>query len=75
MTDHTERMLADWSPGETVDVHFQMARVTVQIICEAMFDVELGDDRAAELRDALVPVGNRFEPDPRRVVIPEWVPT
>jgi cytochrome P450 len=75
MTDHTERMLADWSPGETVDVHFQMARVTVQIICEAMFDVALGDDRAAELRDALVPVGNRFEPDPRRVVIPEWVPT
>jgi len=75
MTDRTESLLAGWESGDVVDVHGTMATVTVQIITEVMFDAELSDERAQRLREALEPVGDRFEPDPRRVFVPDWVPT
>ncbi|WP_136716224.1 cytochrome P450 [Halorientalis salina] len=75
VTDRTASLLSGWEDGDVVDVHGEMATVTVQIITEVLFDAELTDDRAERVREALEPVGERFEPDPRRVLIPDWMPT
>lgn len=74
MTDLTRAMLADWEPGDTVDVASEMARLTLGIIAEAMFGAALADDQVDAVEDALLPVGRQFEPDPRRVLVPPWLP-
>jgi cytochrome P450 len=75
MTDYVEAMLDDWADGETLNVEVEMARLTLKIIVEVMLGVDLGDDRAETVQSCLEPLGARFEPDPRRFLIPDWVPT
>jgi cytochrome P450 len=75
MTDYAESMVAGWTPGDVVDVETELQRATVKIIVDAMFDVQLGDDRVEDLAAALEPVGARFEPNPMRRFIPDWAPT
>jgi cytochrome P450 len=52
-----------------------MSRLTVGIIVEAMFGADLGEERTRRVQENLKPLGRRFEPDPLRFLIPEWVPT
>ena len=75
MVDYTEDMLAGWQAGDTVDVHIDMARLTVKIIVEAMLGTKIGDERVKTVQENLEPLGARFEPDPFRFAIPDWVPT
>jgi cytochrome P450 len=75
ITDHTEAMLAEWGEGDVVDVHLEMARVTVKIIVEAMFGTELDDEETRLVQENLEPLGKRFEPDPMRFLVPDWAPT
>ncbi|KTG07947.1 cytochrome P450 [Haloprofundus marisrubri] len=75
MTDYTEAMLDDWHDGETLNVQIEMARLTVKIIVEAMFGSSAGDERVQRVQEHLEPLGARFEPDPRRFLIPDWAPT
>jgi cytochrome P450 len=75
MVDHTERMLEEWADGQQRDVEIDMARVTVQIIVDAMLGANLDDQRAQVVRENLEPLGRRFEPDPLRPLIPDWAPT
>ncbi|WP_224270582.1 cytochrome P450 [Haloprofundus salinisoli] len=75
MTDYTEAMLDEWRDGETFDAQIEMARLTVKIIVEAMFGSTAGDERVQRVQEHLEPLGARFEPDPRRFLIPDWAPT
>jgi cytochrome P450 len=75
MGDYTEALLAGWTDGETRDVQVDMTEVTLRIICEAMLGVGLDDDRVETVRESLEPLGARFEPDPLRFLLPDWVPT
>ena len=75
MTDHTRGMLDEWESGDIKDVHLEMARVTVRIIVEAMFGTSLTDTQTTAVQENLEPLGKRFEPDPLRFIIPDWVPT
>jgi len=75
MTDYTAEMLADWSPGDVVDVEIEMARLTVRIIVEAMFGSTIDDERVRTVQENLEPLGSRFEPNPLRFAIPDWAPT
>ncbi|ESP87746.1 cytochrome P450 [Candidatus Halobonum tyrrellensis] len=75
MVDHAETMLDGWAPDDRVDVHAEMARVTVRIIVSAMFGTDIDDDRLTTVRENLEPLGRRFEPNPVRTVIPDWAPT
>ncbi|WP_049985558.1 cytochrome P450 [Halobellus rufus] len=72
---HTEGMLADWEDGDVRDVHLDMARVTVRIIVEAMFGSRLTDEQTRRVQENLEPLGRRFEPNPARFLVPDWVPT
>jgi cytochrome P450 len=74
-TDLTERMLADWADGQTVDVHYQFSALTSRIALKTLFDLEDAGDRAAftdTLRQAFTLMSERF-----RTVLPAplWVPT
>ena len=75
MTGVTERAIADWREGETIELQSEMARLTVAVIARAMFGATLSDERVRAIRESLEPLGARFEPDPRRVLVPDWAPT
>ncbi len=75
MTDRATSMVDGWTAGETVDVHREMAHVTVEIIADAMFGTDLSDETVRTVQENLEPLGARFEPDPFRFLVPDWVPT
>ncbi|EMA05739.1 cytochrome P450 [Haloferax denitrificans] len=75
MTDRTASMLSSWGDGDVVDVQLEMARLTVEIIVDAMFGTDLDEGRVRRVQENLEPLGARFEPDPLRFLTPDWVPT
>jgi cytochrome P450 len=75
MTGYTEEMLVDWHDGDVRDVEVEMARLTVKIIVDAMFGARIDDERTLAVQEHLEPLGRRFEPNPFRFVVPDWVPT
>ena len=75
MVDHTESHLAEWEPDDVIDIQLEVARLTVRIIVSAMFGADVTDEEVATVQENLEPLGARFEPDPRRFLIPNWVPT
>ncbi|SDX77916.1 cytochrome P450 [Halobellus clavatus] len=72
---HVQELLDDWEDGEVRDVQLEMARVTVRIIVEAMFGSQLSDAQTERIQEHLEPLGQRFEPEPMRAIVPEWAPT
>ena len=56
MVDSTERMLSTWRDGDTCDVHQHMMRLTLEIVCMALFSVEIASekDRVAVALDTLM---------------------
>ncbi|WP_336362457.1 cytochrome P450 [Halalkalicoccus salilacus] len=75
MGERTERAIEDWAEDDRRDVELETARLTVGIIVEAMFGTDLGEDRTRRVQENLEPLGRRFEPDPLRFLMPEWLPT
>jgi len=67
--------VADWSDGDEVALDRELAKLTVKVIVAAMFGVEADEDTVETVQQNLEPLGRRFEPDPRRVLVPEWAPT
>ncbi len=61
--------------GDERDIEWEMTRTTLEIIVDAMFGIDLDPGRTRQIRHLLEPVGRRFEPDPRRLLVPDWVPT
>ncbi|MDS0259020.1 cytochrome P450 [Haloarcula sp. S1CR25-12] len=74
ITDHTEDRLAGWDDGDVVNAERVMTRTTLDVILDLMMGVELGEERVAEIEQQLLPLGQRFEPDPLRFAAPEWMP-
>ena len=75
MADHAESHVAEWEDGDVVDLQLELARLTVKIIVTAMFGADISDEEVKTVQENLEPLGARFEPDPRRYLIPNWVPT
>jgi cytochrome P450 len=74
ITDHATAMTDDWTPGSTVDAELETARVTLSVILDLMMGVELPAERIDTVQSQLEPLGRRFEPEPLRFAIPDWVP-
>ena len=75
MAQRAQAMVDRWSDGATRNIEWEMTRTTLEIIVEAMFGVDLPVATAKKTAHLLEPVGRRFEPDPVRAVMPEWLPT
>jgi cytochrome P450 len=71
---HNERLLDGWEDGTVVDVERAMTRVTLSVITDLMLGTDLSDERVQTIREALEPLGARFEPDPVRFAAPTWLP-
>jgi len=71
---HNDEMLAGWSDGVEVDVEREMTEVTLAVIVDLMLGTDLDDERVRTIREALEPLGARFEPDPIRSAAPDWLP-
>jgi cytochrome P450 len=74
IVDHNDDLLSDWADGETVNVELDMTQVTLAVIVDLMLGTDLNDRRVRTIREALVPLGARFEPDPVRFAAPQWLP-
>jgi cytochrome P450 len=53
MRDQTERSIADWSPGQSVDVHDQMFRIALAVTAKCLFASELGRAATDEVNQSL----------------------
>ncbi len=51
MTSYAQQTLANWKDGETLDIHREMMRLTLQIVVRALFNVEA--EETAEISSAL----------------------
>ena len=74
ITDHAEDRLAGWTDGDVVNVERAMTRTTLDVILDLMMGVELSEERVETIEEQLMPLGQRFEPDPLRFAAPEWMP-
>jgi cytochrome P450 len=74
ITDHAEDRITDWSHGDVINAEQSMTRVTLDVILDLMMGVELSEQRVQTIEEQLLPLGQRFEPDPIRFAMPEWMP-
>jgi cytochrome P450 len=75
MAELTERMLAGWRTGESVDVHFEFSSLTSAIALKTLFDLDDPGDRerfTETLRLAFDLMSARFR---TLFKLPNWVPT
>ncbi|MFU1782312.1 cytochrome P450 [Haloarcula japonica] len=74
ITGHAEDRIVDWSHGDVIDAEQSMTRVTLDVILDLMMGVELSEQRVQTIEEQLLPLGQRFEPDPIRFAMPQWMP-
>lgn len=72
---HTQRLLDSWSSGDVIDLEEEMKKLTLHIIADALFGVDLSKD-ATGLGAAFTRIMGHFERVSQTYVyIPEWIPT
>jgi cytochrome P450 len=74
MVQFTERMLEGWRHGETLDVHAEMMRLTMQIVAKTLFDADVDAD-AQEVGRALEAIMEHNSDFRRLILTPSWLPT
>ncbi len=74
MVGYTERMLAAWSDGQTLDIHEAMMRLTLGIVAKTLFDADVSHE--AEDVDAALTVlmGKFLRQAGLALLLPAWVP-
>lgn len=74
MTDCATRLLESWKPGEQIDLHEAMMRLTLQIVGKTLFDADVERD-APQVGETLQ-VLLEYTADFRRLVMtPKWFPS
>ena len=75
MGELTRRMVANWRPGERVDMHFEFSSLTSAIALKTLFGLDDHEDRETfveALRSAFFMLSEKFR---SLVRVPLWVPT
>jgi len=74
MIAHTQRMLASWSDGQSLDMHEAMMRLTLGIVAKTLFDADVSHE--AEDVDAALAVlmGKFLRQAGMALLLPVWVP-
>lgn len=74
MVGFTDRLLGRWDPPEIRNVHEDMMALTLEIVADALFGVDIREAES-DVGDALGTVMEHFRRQTGRPVdIPEWVP-
>ncbi|WP_224249626.1 cytochrome P450 [Hyalangium gracile] len=74
MAEHARRMLATWREGEVRDIAEDMMKVTLDIVVQSLFGLEMGDGATAQVGPALGRVIDHFS-KLQALVVPGWIPT
>jgi cytochrome P450 len=61
MVERAERAASGWSDGQALDVHAEMARLTLAIVARTLFGVDLEDARAKAIGAALTEVLAQYD--------------
>ena len=61
MVELAKRASDRWSDGQVIDVHVEMARLTLAIVGRTLFDVDVENERAARITGALTDVLAQFD--------------
>jgi cytochrome P450 len=74
MVGYTQRMLASWTDGQTLDIHEAMMRLTLGIVAKTLFDADVSHE--AEDVDAALSVlmGKFLRQAGLALLLPVWVP-
>ena len=74
MTGNATALLESWKPGEPIDLHDAMMRLTLQVVGKTLFSADV--ERDAPQVGASLHVLLEFTADFRRLImIPNWLPT
>lgn len=69
----TEKLTKHWADGDTIAVHEEMTRVTMEIIVEALFGVTFTEETVEMIRRQLEPLRDGFRPNIARAASPDWM--
>jgi cytochrome P450 len=75
MVTATERLMADWKPGEKRDIHAEMMRVTLDIAAKTLFGAEVGSEAKAVAEAMEVFQANFLSRFNSLIPLPLWIPT
>ena len=69
-TEHIDR----WDDGETIDIRSESVRITIKIIVDLMFGVEIDDATVDEIRYQLDTIGeSQSGASIRQLILPDWL--
>ena len=74
MAAFARRSLEGWRDGETIDVHEEMMRLTLEIVAKCLFDADVGAEARVVGRAMKVALEN-FSSQRRLIRIPKSIPT
>lgn len=72
--EYAEEMLAEWENGETIDIRSETVRLTIKIVVDLMFGVEIDDTTARSIQQHLNTIGeSQSDSGVRQLVLPDWL--
>jgi cytochrome P450 len=74
MAAFAQRSLEGWRSGETIDVHEEMTRLTLEIVAKCLFDADVGAE-ARDVGSAMKVALEDFSSQRRLIRIPKSIPT
>jgi cytochrome P450 len=74
MASFAERSLEGWRDGQTIDVHEEMTRLTLEIVAKCLFDADVGAE-ARDVGSAMTVALEDFSSQRRLIRIPKSIPT
>jgi cytochrome P450 len=74
MVAFTERSLDGWRDGETIDLHEEMMRLTLEIVAKCLFDADVGSE-AKDVGSAMKVALEDFSSQRSLIRIPKSIPT
>ena len=74
MVAFTERSLDGWRDGETIDLHEEMMRLTLEIVAKCLFDADVGSE-ARDVGSAMKVALEDFSSQRSLIRIPKSIPT
>ena len=75
MVAATERLIANWKPGESRDIHAEMMHVTLDIAAKTLFGAEVNHESQAVAEAMEVFQANFIDRFNSLIAVPMWIPT
>lgn len=72
----TEAALRPWGDGQTINLHQEMSRVTMEVVADVLFGSGIGPDGVRTVRASMEIVNEYLANSPEAILkLPGWVPT